>query len=71
MSDFELAHHYFETIVNSISVFLNAYLLYLIRFHSTYRVKVYQTLLTVDAALDFVVSLVTLIVQPVSDIVGS
>lgn len=46
------AHHIHETLFNSISLVLSAYFLYLIRYESTYRVKVYQLLLTVDAMLD-------------------
>lgn len=59
------AHHIHETVFNTISLILSAYFLYLIRYESTYRVKVYQRLLTVDAVLDLALSSVTLLTQPV------
>ncbi|KAH7703907.1 hypothetical protein AAVH_28913, partial [Aphelenchoides avenae] len=61
---FARIHHWEESLINSAAIALNLCLLYLIRFHS-YRVRTYQTLLSIDALLDLIVATTTLLVQPV------
>ncbi|KAI1699161.1 serpentine type 7TM GPCR chemoreceptor str domain-containing protein [Ditylenchus destructor] len=59
-------HHIMETTVYSISTILNTYLLYLITYHSTFGVKLYKYLLTIDAALDLILGFIVLLSQPVA-----
>lgn len=65
LADIEQIHHVLDTVVNIISVVFNVFLLYLIAYHSTYGVRVYQVLLAVDASLDLVLGIASIIVQPV------
>ncbi|KAI1703771.1 serpentine type 7TM GPCR chemoreceptor srd domain-containing protein [Ditylenchus destructor] len=58
-------HHSVDTTVNTLSILFNCYLLYLIKYHSTFGVKMYQYMLAVDAALDLGLSVATLLAQPV------
>ncbi|KAI1699721.1 serpentine type 7TM GPCR chemoreceptor srd domain-containing protein [Ditylenchus destructor] len=54
-----------EGTVNTLSILFNVYLLYLIKYHSTFGVKLYQYLLTIDALLDLALSISAFIAQPV------
>ncbi|KAI1700583.1 serpentine type 7TM GPCR chemoreceptor str domain-containing protein [Ditylenchus destructor] len=54
-----------EGTVNTLSILFNVYLLYLIKYHSTFGVKLYQYLLTIDASLDLVLSITAFIAKPV------
>ncbi|KAI1706060.1 serpentine type 7TM GPCR chemoreceptor str domain-containing protein [Ditylenchus destructor] len=58
-------HHVMETIMNSLSILFNCYLLYLIKYYSTFGVKLYQYLLTIDAILDLCLGVGALLAQPV------
>ncbi|KAI1694942.1 serpentine type 7TM GPCR chemoreceptor str domain-containing protein [Ditylenchus destructor] len=58
-------HHIMETTVYSTSTVLNIYLLYLITYHSTFGIKLYKYLLTVDAGLDLIFGFIVLLSQPV------
>ncbi|KAI1701661.1 serpentine type 7TM GPCR chemoreceptor str domain-containing protein [Ditylenchus destructor] len=58
-------HHYAETIVNVLSILFNTYLLYIIKHYSTFEIKMYKYLLTIDALLDLSLAICILIVQPV------
>ncbi|KAI1694681.1 serpentine type 7TM GPCR chemoreceptor srd domain-containing protein [Ditylenchus destructor] len=58
-------HHTVDTTVNTLSILFNCYLLYLIKYHSTFGVKMYQYMLAVDAALDLGLSVATLLAQPI------
>ncbi|KAI1699809.1 hypothetical protein DdX_17099 [Ditylenchus destructor] len=58
--------HVMETTINGLSILFNCFLLYLIKYHSTFGEKMYKYLLTVDASLDLILSLVTLFAQPVA-----
>ncbi|KAI1694941.1 serpentine type 7TM GPCR chemoreceptor str domain-containing protein [Ditylenchus destructor] len=55
-----------ETTVYSTSTVLNIYLLYLITYHSTFGIKLYKYLLTVDAGLDLIFGFIVLLSQPVA-----
>ncbi|KAI1692747.1 serpentine type 7TM GPCR chemoreceptor srd domain-containing protein [Ditylenchus destructor] len=57
-------HHIMETTVYSTSTVLNIYLLYLITYHSTFGIKLYKYLLTVDAGLDLIFGFIVLLSQP-------
>ncbi|KAI1692611.1 serpentine type 7TM GPCR chemoreceptor str domain-containing protein [Ditylenchus destructor] len=59
-------HHIMETTVYSTSTVLNIYLLYLITYHSTFGIKLYKYLLTVDAGLDLIFGFIVLLSQPVA-----
>ncbi|KAI1699635.1 serpentine type 7TM GPCR chemoreceptor srd domain-containing protein [Ditylenchus destructor] len=59
-------HHVLETVVNGLSIILNSILLYLIKFHSNFGVKLYQYLLTVDVALDLGLGIVAMLCQPIA-----
>ncbi|KAI1703768.1 serpentine type 7TM GPCR chemoreceptor srd domain-containing protein [Ditylenchus destructor] len=65
MLEADQIHHVLETTVKTASIILNCYLLYLIKYYSTFGVNVYRYLLTIDATLDLCLSLVVLIVQPI------
>lgn len=65
----ELVHHIGESIVNSLSITFNVALLYLIAYHSNFGTPVYQVMLAIDASLDLVLSIISLIGQPVSAVV--
>ncbi|KAI1701892.1 serpentine type 7TM GPCR chemoreceptor str domain-containing protein [Ditylenchus destructor] len=54
-----------EGTVNTLSILFNVYLLYLIRCHSAFGIKLYQYLLTIDALLDLALSISAFIAQPV------
>ncbi|KAI1704805.1 serpentine type 7TM GPCR chemoreceptor srd domain-containing protein [Ditylenchus destructor] len=58
-------HHITETFVNGLSILFNCSLLYLIKYHSTFGIKVYRLLLTVDALLDLCLGIVVLLGQPI------
>ncbi|KAI1703369.1 serpentine type 7TM GPCR chemoreceptor srd domain-containing protein [Ditylenchus destructor] len=58
-------HHIVDTLINTVAILSNCYLLYLIRYHSTFGVKLYQHLLTVDSALDLFLCVSAFVVQPV------
>ncbi|KAI1695943.1 serpentine type 7TM GPCR chemoreceptor str domain-containing protein [Ditylenchus destructor] len=58
-------HHITETTVNGLFIMFNCCLLYLIKYHSTFGIKVYRYLLTVDASLDLCLGIVVLLGQPV------
>ncbi|KAI1703678.1 serpentine type 7TM GPCR chemoreceptor str domain-containing protein [Ditylenchus destructor] len=60
----EEVHHIVETIVNSLSILFNCYLLYLIRYYSTFEVKLYQYLLSIDAMLDLCLGVSAIMAQP-------
>ncbi|KAI1697040.1 serpentine type 7TM GPCR chemoreceptor str domain-containing protein [Ditylenchus destructor] len=62
--DIAEVHHVVETTINVLSIIFNCYLLYLIKYYSTFGVKLYRYLLTVDAALDLFLGIFTLLVQP-------
>ncbi|KAI1693197.1 hypothetical protein Ddc_23066 [Ditylenchus destructor] len=53
-----------ETTVNGLSIIFNCYLLYLIQYYSTFGVKVYKYLLTIDAFLDLALGVVVFLGQP-------
>ncbi|KAI1697197.1 serpentine type 7TM GPCR chemoreceptor str domain-containing protein [Ditylenchus destructor] len=57
-------HHATETTINTLSIIFNCYLLYLIEYQSTFGVKLYKYLLTIDAVLDLCLSVATLLAQP-------
>ncbi|KAI1703741.1 serpentine type 7TM GPCR chemoreceptor srd domain-containing protein [Ditylenchus destructor] len=57
-------HHVMEGTVNTLSILFNVYLLYLIKYHSTFGVKLYQYLLTIDALLDLALSISAFIAKP-------
>ncbi|KAH7704960.1 hypothetical protein AAVH_27840 [Aphelenchoides avenae] len=59
-------HHVLDTVINVLSIFLNGLLLYLIKNHSTFRVKTYRRILATSASIDLVVSICALLAQPVS-----
>lgn len=61
----EFAHHVTETVVNVFSIGFNVLLLYLIVFHSSFGTPTYQVMLAIDALLDFSLSVVVLLLQPV------
>ncbi|KAI1703370.1 serpentine type 7TM GPCR chemoreceptor srd domain-containing protein [Ditylenchus destructor] len=58
-------HHIIDTLINTVAILSNCYLLYLIRYHSTFGVKLYQHLLTVDSALDLCLCVSAFVAQPV------
>ncbi|KAI1703772.1 serpentine type 7TM GPCR chemoreceptor str domain-containing protein [Ditylenchus destructor] len=58
-------HHSVDTTVNTLSILFNCYLLYLIKYHSTFGVKMYQYMLAVDASLDLCLSVATLLAQTI------
>ncbi|KAI1715821.1 serpentine type 7TM GPCR chemoreceptor str domain-containing protein [Ditylenchus destructor] len=59
-------HHVTETTMNTLSIVFNCYLLYLIKYHSTFGVKLYKYLLTIDAMLDLFLSVGAFLAQPVA-----
>ncbi|KAI1694480.1 serpentine type 7TM GPCR chemoreceptor str domain-containing protein [Ditylenchus destructor] len=63
--DIAEVHHVVETTINVISIIFNCFLLYLIKYYSNFGLKLYRYLLTVDAALDLLLGIFTLLVQPV------
>ncbi|KAH7717898.1 hypothetical protein AAVH_14629 [Aphelenchoides avenae] len=63
--DVEEVHHWLETVANIVSITFNLILLYLIQFHSTFRVSVYKRLLTIDAVLDLLLGIMALNAQPI------
>ncbi|KAI1703116.1 serpentine type 7TM GPCR chemoreceptor str domain-containing protein [Ditylenchus destructor] len=65
MAGIDEVHHVMEATVNTLSILFNCYLLYLIKYHSAFGVKLYQYLLTIDALLDLVLSISAFIAQPV------
>ncbi|KAI1703120.1 serpentine type 7TM GPCR chemoreceptor srd domain-containing protein [Ditylenchus destructor] len=65
MAGIDEVHHVMEGTVNTLSILFNVYLLYLIKYHSAFGVKLYQYLLTIDALLDLVLSISAFIAQPV------
>ncbi|KAI1698449.1 serpentine type 7TM GPCR chemoreceptor srd domain-containing protein [Ditylenchus destructor] len=54
-----------DTTTNVLSILFNFYLLYLIKFYSTFGVKLYQYLLTADAFLDLCLAIATFLAQPI------
>ncbi|KAI1700324.1 serpentine type 7TM GPCR chemoreceptor srd domain-containing protein [Ditylenchus destructor] len=58
-------HHIIDTLINTVAILSNCYLLYLIRYHSTFGVKLYQHLLTIDSALDLFLCVSAFVAQPV------
>ncbi|KAI1699340.1 serpentine type 7TM GPCR chemoreceptor srd domain-containing protein [Ditylenchus destructor] len=58
-------HHVIETTVNTLSILFNCYLLYLIRYYSTFKIKLYQYLLSIDAMLDLCLGVSAIVAQPV------
>ncbi|KAI1697825.1 serpentine type 7TM GPCR chemoreceptor str domain-containing protein [Ditylenchus destructor] len=58
-------HHVIDTIINTISVFLNGLLLYLVLNYSSFHVPKYKYLLTVASVNDIVLGLAVLYGQPV------
>ncbi|KAI1700325.1 serpentine type 7TM GPCR chemoreceptor srd domain-containing protein [Ditylenchus destructor] len=60
-------HHITDTLINTVAILSNCYLLYLIRYHSTFGVKLYQHLLTIDSALDLFLCVSAFIAQPVRE----
>lgn len=60
------AHRVLDVAVHLLAILVNAYLLFLIRSHSTFKVTIYKRLLAVDASLDLALAVVNLIAQPVS-----
>ncbi|KAI1694604.1 serpentine type 7TM GPCR chemoreceptor srd domain-containing protein [Ditylenchus destructor] len=66
MPGIDEVHHVMEGTMNTLSILFNVYLLYLIKYHSTFGVKLYQYLLTIDALLDLALSISTFIAQPVT-----
>ncbi|KAI1698170.1 serpentine type 7TM GPCR chemoreceptor str domain-containing protein [Ditylenchus destructor] len=65
MPGIDEVHHAMEGTVNTSSILFNVYLLYLIKYHSAFGVKLYQYLLTIDALLDLALSVSAFIAQPV------
>lgn len=61
-----LVHNIVETMMNGCSIIFNAFLLYLVRYHSSFGTPVYQVMLAVDASLDLILSVFVLFGQPVS-----
>ncbi|KAI1694391.1 serpentine type 7TM GPCR chemoreceptor str domain-containing protein [Ditylenchus destructor] len=61
-----MVHHLIETVMNSLSIVFNCYLLYLIRYHSTFGEKLYKHLLTIDSALDLMLGVTTFVAQPMA-----
>ncbi|KAI1691902.1 serpentine type 7TM GPCR chemoreceptor str domain-containing protein [Ditylenchus destructor] len=55
-----------ETTINVLSIIFNCFLLYLIKNYSTFGVKLYQYLLTIDAVLDLFLGIFTLLGQPIA-----
>ncbi|KAI1697829.1 serpentine type 7TM GPCR chemoreceptor str domain-containing protein [Ditylenchus destructor] len=58
-------HHVSDTIINTISVFLNSLLLYLVLNYSSFHVPEYKYLLTVASINDIILGLAVLYGQPV------
>lgn len=58
-------HHFTETVVNSLSILLNSYLLYLILRHSTLYLRIYRRVLLIACWSDLSLSIVILLGQPV------
>ncbi|KAI1698732.1 serpentine type 7TM GPCR chemoreceptor srd domain-containing protein [Ditylenchus destructor] len=58
-------HHIVDTTVNGLSIAFNCFLLYLIKYYSTFGVKIYRYLLTVDALLDLCLGIVVFLGQPI------
>lgn len=65
MLDVSEIHRVLDTSINSVSLLLNGYLLYMIKNHSTFQTPIYQLLLAIDAGLDFALALMIFITQPV------
>ena len=61
-----LLHNIVETLMNGLSIIFNVFLLYLVKYHSSFGTPVYQVMLAIDASLDLVLSIFVLIGQPVS-----
>ncbi|KAI1699984.1 serpentine type 7TM GPCR chemoreceptor str domain-containing protein [Ditylenchus destructor] len=57
-------HHVSDTIINTISVFLNGLLLYLVLNYSSFHVPQYKYLLTVASINDIILGLAVLYGQP-------
>ncbi|KAH7709308.1 7TM GPCR protein [Aphelenchoides avenae] len=51
--------------MNGCSIIFNAFLLYLVRYHSSFGTPVYQVMLAVDASLDLILSVFVLFGQPI------
>lgn len=64
--EMEEVHHIVETTVNILSILLNCYLLYLIKYYSTFKIKLYQYMLSIDAMLDLCLGVSAIVAQPVS-----
>ncbi|KAH7675982.1 hypothetical protein AAVH_42110, partial [Aphelenchoides avenae] len=57
-------HHYLDTVINVVSIFLNGLLLYLVKEHSTFKVSAYQRLLAVSGGIDLMLSICAMFAQP-------
>lgn len=66
MANVTTVHHVTDAFLKVVSIAVNIFLLYLIKKHSTYKVRVYQWMLAVDASLDIALASLTLLIQPVS-----
>ncbi|KAI1698943.1 serpentine type 7TM GPCR chemoreceptor srd domain-containing protein [Ditylenchus destructor] len=64
ISDIADVHHVVETTIDTFSLLLNILLLYLIKRYSTFGVKIYKYMLTIDALLDLCLSVFTFFAQP-------
>lgn len=62
----ERTHHVVDSATNTLSIAFNIVLLYLIKYHSPFKIPTYQTLLYIDACLDLAVAVLALNVQSVS-----
>lgn len=54
-----------ETLVNTLSIIFNSFLLYLIANHSSFGTPIYQILLAIDASLDLTFAIIVLLGQTV------
>ncbi|KAI1700322.1 serpentine type 7TM GPCR chemoreceptor str domain-containing protein [Ditylenchus destructor] len=59
-------HHVVETTIDTFSLVLNVLLMYLIKQYSTFGVKIYKYMLTIDALLDLCLSVFTFFAQPIA-----
>lgn len=66
LPDFVRVHHYLATLIDGTAVLLNACLLYLIVYHSTFHMKIYKQILLLTCVGDLVLSATVLFGQPVS-----
>lgn len=61
------AHTAGESVLGVLSIVLNIWLLYLIKYHSKFGSDFYRAMLAIDAALDLTLAVFVLLGQPVSN----